>query len=302
MRLPFMVGQEIPPARKVPWWTTIKSLQQWDSASPWPEGSHEQESGTVFKYPLYQRSHRKGPTEGHLAKDESMRPGLEDVSAKENQSGGAVGRCLFSIWVEVPLSRWRFLIGKGVCHAILHFDKYILPEGWPGRGLPMWGVFLLHPAAMQTYSCPGHLYDTLPMFCRTIQGNTSPLGVAGNAWEQAKLLATPAHWCVIRVFHRPPPMGCSVAPSWVVVTIYLQDETEARGTPRGMQTLSFHRAKVRRHCCETLSNLCRLASKWKLFSHICRVYSGSKPRRATAETAVSFPKRKSNVTYSKSTT
>lgn len=63
-----------------------------------------------------------------------MRPGLEDVSAKENQSGGTVGRCLLGkgahhIWVEAPVSRWRFLIGKGVCHAILHCGKYILPEG-----------------------------------------------------------------------------------------------------------------------------------------------------------------------------
>lgn len=87
-----MVGQEIPPARKVPWWTTTKSLQQWESAFSWPEGSREQDSVTVLKYPLeYQLNHRKGLTEGHLAKDESMRPGLEDVSAKENQSRGTVG-------------------------------------------------------------------------------------------------------------------------------------------------------------------------------------------------------------------
>lgn len=57
-----------------------------NKASPWPEGSHEQDSVTVLKYPLeYQLNHRKGLTEGHLAKDESMRLGLEDVSAKENK-------------------------------------------------------------------------------------------------------------------------------------------------------------------------------------------------------------------------
>lgn len=87
-----MVGQEIPPARKVPWWTTTKSLQQWESAFSWPKGSHEQDSVTVLKCPLeYQLNHRKGLTEGHLAKDESMRPGLEDVLAKENQSVGTEG-------------------------------------------------------------------------------------------------------------------------------------------------------------------------------------------------------------------
>lgn len=80
------------------------------------------------------------------------------------------------------------------------------------------------------------VYDTLPMCCWTVQGNTSPLGVAGNAWEQAKLLATPAHWCMLGVFLRPPPMGCTVAPMRPILRgwhLYWQSTCKMKQKPEG---------------------------------------------------------------------
>ncbi|CAL8274330.1 unnamed protein product [Boreogadus saida] len=62
------------------------------------------------------------------------------------------------------------------------------------------------------------------------------------------------------------------------------------GTPADKYGLLLHGDRERRHRCDTLTFrcLCRLGSRWRLFSHICSGRRDSKPRCTTVEAAGSL--------------